>query len=126
MPERSDRLFIRGLAVFARHGVHPAEAELGQRFNIDLTLELDTSEAGAHDDYSRTVCYGDVYTAVRAIAETERFKLIEALAEAIAARLLADFPRLTAVEIEIRKPSAPIAGIFDTVGLSIRRARRAT
>lgn len=126
MPDRSDRLFIRGMAVFARHGVHRAEAELGQRFNIDLTLELDTREAGDSDDYSRTVCYGDVYATVRTLAETERFMLIEALAEAIAARLLADYPRLTAVEIEIRKPSAPIAGIFDTVGLAIRRTRQAT
>jgi len=123
VPERSDRLFIRGIAVFARHGLHAAEAELGQRFDIDLVLELDTSEAGRTDDYSRTVCYGTVFETVRAIAENERFKLIEALGETIAERLLADFPRLTAVEIEIRKPSAPVAGIFDTIGLSIRRDR---
>lgn len=123
MPEGSDRLFIRGIAVFARHGVHQAEAELGQRFVIDLTLELDTSEAGKADDYTQTVCYATVFEIVREIAETQRFKLIEALAEAIAARLLADFSRLDAVEIEIRKPSAPVAGIFDTIGIQIRRQR---
>jgi dihydroneopterin aldolase len=121
--DRPDRLFIRGIAVFARHGLHAAEAELGQRFDIDLVLEFDTSEAGRTDDYSRTVCYGSVFQTVRDIAENQRFKLIEALGEAIAERVLADYPRLDAVEIEIRKPSAPVAGIFDTIGLSIRRVR---
>lgn len=123
MPEQADQLFIRGIAIFARHGVHQAEADLGQRFALDLTLELDTREAGRTDDYNRTVCYASVFQTVREIAETRRFKLIEALGETIADQLLADHPRLTAVEIEIRKPSAPVAGIFDTIGLKIRRER---
>ncbi len=89
----------------------------------DRVLELDTSEGGHTDGYSRTVWYGSVDQSVRDIAENQRFKLIEALGEAIAERVLDDYPLLDAVEIEIRKPSAPVAGIFDTIGLSIRRVR---
>lgn len=125
MPEHADQIFIRGIAIFARHGVHQAEADLGQRFALDLTLELDCREAGQTDDYNKTVCYASVFETVREIGENRRFKLIEALGETIAEQVLADHPRLTAVEIEIRKPSAPVAGIFDTIGLRIRRERPA-
>jgi dihydroneopterin aldolase len=43
----SDRIIVRDLQVFARHGVLPEEAALGQRFAIDVTAYLDLAPAGA-------------------------------------------------------------------------------
>jgi len=118
-----DRIEIRGIVVHAYHGVAEEETRLGQRFAIDVAAELDTRPYAASDDYARAVCYGRMHAIVREIAAERRFNLIEALADAIATRLLAEFPPLQSVTVEVRKPSAPIAGIFDHVAVAITRSR---
>ncbi len=128
MPDRArvsgDRIFYRGIVLFARHGVKAEEEKLGQRFEIDLDCRLDLAPAGKSDDVGLTVDYGAVYTVVRETVEGERFFLIEALAERIAERLLARFAAIAEVRIEIRKPAAPVPGVFDTVGVEIVRRRK--
>ena len=119
----TDRIFFRGIVLFGRHGVYKEEERLGQRFEIDLDCRLDLSKAGKTDSVHETVDYGAIYETVRHLVEDERFLLIEALAEMIADHLLADFDKLQSVRVEIRKPSAPIPGVFDTVGIEIHRAR---
>ncbi|MBN8915916.1 MAG: dihydroneopterin aldolase, partial [Rhizobiales bacterium] len=44
-PHNTDRLFLRQLPFYARHGVYDAERELGQRFIIDVDCWLDTRPA---------------------------------------------------------------------------------
>ncbi len=119
----NDRIFLRGIVLFARHGVHAEEEKLGQRFEVDLDCWLDLSTAGESDHVHDTIDYGRLYETIRETVQEERFQLIEALAERIADRLLADFGRLASVRVEIRKPSAPIPGVFDTVGIEIHRDR---
>lgn len=124
MPDPADRIFYRGIVLFARHGVKAEEERLGQRFEIDLDCRLDLAPAGTSDDVALTVDYGEVYAVVRETVEGERFYLIEALAERIAARLLGRFAPISEVRVEIRKPAAPVPGVFDTVGVEIVRRRK--
>ena len=56
----SDRIFIRGLALHAFHGVMPHEAKVGQTFSIDLDLEIDLSTAARSDKVMDTVSYDKV------------------------------------------------------------------
>ncbi len=118
-----DAIILKNLVFYARHGVLPAEADLGQRFEIDLRLELDTRTAGLTDDVNDTVNYTRAYAIVRTICESRRFNLIESLAETIAGEILRDFPRIEALTVQVRKPGAPIPGVFDHVGVEIRRDR---
>ncbi len=83
-------------------------------------MELDLQPAGVDDDLSRTVDYGVVFETCRTIVESTSFRLIEALAEAIATELLADFP-IEAVTVRVRKPNAPIDGTFAWAGVEIQR-----
>ncbi|MEJ8574348.1 dihydroneopterin aldolase [Microbaculum marinum] len=119
----SDRIFLRGIVLFGHHGVFEEEKRLGQRFELDLDCRLDLSRAGRTDSVRDTADYGAIYETVRTVVEDMRFKLIEALAEEIARRLLAGFEAIQGVRVEIRKPSAPIRGVFDTVGIEIDRDR---
>lgn len=57
----SDEVVLRGLSFYARHGVLPAEAELGQNFVVDLKLGCCLQRAGTLDDVSSTVDYSAVY-----------------------------------------------------------------
>ncbi len=120
----SDRIHVRGLTLFARHGVAPEEKALGQRFILDISAALDLRPAGISDDLGKTVGY-DAIIARASAAFTERsYDLIEAAAEAVAQALLAAFPLIERVAVEVRKPSAPIDAVFADVAVAIERTRR--
>ena len=117
-----DRISLKNMVFFGYHGVLPAEQELGQRFMIDVCLYTDLAPAGKSDDLTQTVNYAEVYDVVKDITENRRFKLIEALAEEIAGHILDRFP-VQQVAVTVRKPSAPVAGIFDYAEVSVTRAK---
>ncbi len=106
----SDRLLLTGLTFFGRHGVRPAEQELGARFVVDVALYTDLRTAGTSDDLAATVDYAAVHRCVRAVIEGPPLRLIEAVAERLATALLAEFPRVERVVVRVHKPQAPIAG----------------
>ncbi len=93
---------------------------MGQNFYADVTLYRSLQRAGLTDELNESISYVDVYYDVEDIIKNKRFKLIEALAEMIAHTLLVKYS-IEKVEIEIRKPGAPINGSFDYVGVGITR-----
>jgi 7,8-dihydroneopterin aldolase/epimerase/oxygenase len=117
-----DRISLRGLRVFARHGVGEAERRDGQEFVIDAVLWLDTRAAAAGDDLSQTVDYGALADRLAASAGDQPVRLIETLAQRLAAVCLAE-PAVAEVEITVHKPQAPIAQRFEDVAVEIRRGR---
>jgi dihydroneopterin aldolase len=118
-----DKIFIEGFTVFARHGVHPEEAVLGQRFIFDVELHLDLGAAGRSDRLADTVDYGAVMSRVTQVAERRHCRLLEALAEAVVEDLLAAFPRVSAVRLKVHKPAAPVPGTFSSLGIEVVRER---
>ncbi len=122
MPENHelDTLTLTGLEVFAHHGVFDFERENGQVFLIDLTVGLDTSQAAAGDDLTRTLHYGELAVEVVAAASSEPVDLIETLAERIAQVVLAH-PVARRVRVTVHKPDAPITVPFGDVSISILR-----
>jgi len=119
----SDRIFIKGLALHANHGVMAHEAKVGQTFTLDLDLEIDLSAAARSDKVMDTVSYDKVVDCVREIFCGQRFRLIEAAAGRVADSVLAAFPRVRSVRVTIHKPHAPIAATFSDVGVTLVRSR---
>ena len=119
-----DRILMRGLAFYGYHGVMPEENRLGQRFIVDIDMHVPLGEAGRADDLTRTVDYGAVLAEVREIVEGPPFKLIEAVAERIAATILARYA-VDAVRVRVRKPDVPLAATLEYVGVEITRRRSA-
>jgi 7,8-dihydroneopterin aldolase/epimerase/oxygenase len=119
----SDTIFVNGLLVHGHHGVMAHEEKVGQRFVIDLELAIDLAEAGRSDKLADTVSYSAVVdTATRAFTR-DSFRLVEAAAAAVADALIAGFPQVISVRVTLHKPHAPIAAIFNDVGVSILRKR---
>lgn len=118
-----DAILLTGLATTGRHGVFEHERREGQRFSADLVLHLDLAEAAGSDDLSDTIDYGAVADAVVAILGGPPFDLIEAVAGAIADRVLGGWPAVHAVEVTVHKPDAPIGHDIDDVAVRIRRGR---
>lgn len=118
-----DKIMARGMTFRGCHGVLPQEKEQPQTFKVDADLFLDTSRAGQSDELEDTVSYAEVFARVKEIVERQSFQLLEALAENIAGTLLRSFP-LTAVEITVYKPDAPLAGEFDYFAVAIKRFQK--
>lgn len=119
----SDTIFIKGLLIHARHGVMVHEAEIGQRFVIDLELTIDLAESSRTDKIGDTVSYSDVVATASAAFKGQNYYLLERAAGAVAEAILDDFVRISAVRVTVHKPHAPIAAIFGDVGVIITRSR---
>ena len=118
-----DLILLEGMVFFGRHGTLPAERELGQRFVVDLALQLDLRPAGQTDDLARTVDYGDVFRRVRAIVEGPPVNLTETVAERIAEAVLAGYPSVEGVRVKVAKPQVRLDGTVLT-GSAVEIARR--
>jgi dihydroneopterin aldolase len=101
----------------------PEEAVLGQRFFVDLVCGVDLGEAGRMDELSASVSYADMYEVTKAAFEEKRFKLIEAVAQNIADRLFDAFAAIRWIEVQVRKPSAPIAMVAGEAAIELHRHR---
>jgi dihydroneopterin aldolase len=121
----SDRITLSGLRGRGLHGVYPRERVEGQTFVVDAVLEVDTRAAAARDELARTVDYGGIAEKLVAAIEGEPVNLIETLASRLAGICLAD-PAVSAVEITVHKPDAPITVPFEDVSVTIRRERTET
>jgi dihydroneopterin aldolase len=119
----SDRIVLHNMVFEGRHGVLDHEQREAQPFEVDVELLLSLQPAGVDDALDKTIDYGMVFEACRQIVESTSFKLIEALAEAIANEVVADFDRADEVVVRVRKPQAPLPGTFDWVGVEITRRR---
>ena len=118
-----DKIIMKDLHFFGYHGLLPEETRLGQRFIIDLELYVDMKKAGDTDDLNYSVSYADVFEDVRELAEGDPFKLIEALAENIASVILGKYSLIKGLQVTVKKPEAPVNGIFDYFAVEIIRMR---
>lgn len=115
-----DKITARGMRFYGCHGVLPEEKQNPQPFIVDLELSLDLGKACRSDRLEDTVDYGAVFKCVQEIVEGRSFNLLEALAQAIADRLLADFT-LNVVKVTVKKPQAPVEGDFKYFSVIIER-----
>ncbi len=113
---------LTGLRIRGRHGVYAFEREQGQEFVVDVRLELDLSPAARSDDVADTVHYGELAQRLAGIVAGEPVRLIETLADRLAAACLAD-PRVRTATVTVHKPQAPIPHEFADVAVTLRRSR---
>jgi dihydroneopterin aldolase len=118
-----DKITLSGVTAVGHHGVFDFERRDGQPFVVDAVLHLDFAAAAASDDVADTAHYGEVAARIREWITGEPVNLIEALAARMADDLLKEFA-LTAVDITVHKPKAPIAVDFGDVSVSVYRERR--
>ncbi|MEE8601588.1 dihydroneopterin aldolase [Euzebya tangerina] len=117
-----DSIEIRGLRVFAHHGVFREEKRDGQTFVIDVTLTADLAAASTSDDLADTINYGELSHRVADAVRDTQFDLIERLAGHLLDLVMAD-ERVQTAEVRIAKPSAPVGVDLDEVAVRLTRHR---
>mgnify|MGYP001199826590 CR=1 FL=1 len=118
-----DKIYLNEMEFYGYHGALPEENRLGQRFIVDLMVELDLSKAGKTDDLSETVNYADLYSLCKEIVEGKSYSLIEAVAEQIANNILTHFEKINSCTVRLIKPDPPIPGHYKSVSIEITRKR---
>lgn len=118
-----DEIYIKGLKIFAYHGVNPEETENGQEFELDIVMYADLSSARLSDALEDTINYAAARKVINAAMTDKPYKLIERAAEEVATRLLNGFDKLLKVEVTLKKPNAPMSGVFDYVAVKITKMR---
>lgn len=118
-----DKVFVEGMKFYGYHGAYRAENELGQRFEADVVMEMDSRKAAETDALEDTVNYALVYETVRDIIEGEAVNLVETLANRVADDILRKFHLVEACTVKVTKPDPPIPGHYDAVAVQVRRSR---
>lgn len=116
-----DQIKIENLEVFANHGVFPEENVLGQKFLICATLYTDTRNAGKTDDLTASIHYGEVSQFIDTYMKEHTYQLIERAAESLAEELLLHTRHLEKIELEVKKPWAPVGLPVEYVSVKIKR-----
>ncbi len=118
----TDRIELRGIRVLGRHGALEGEQDTAQPFEVDLDVEAELREAARDDDLEKTVNYSLVVDTAMGIVGNHRYRLLEALAEAIASGIL-EIPGVRAVTVSVRKLRPPVAADMASAGVRLRRER---
>ena len=113
----ADKLVIHGLAVECKLGVLDEERASAQTIWIDLELKIDAAKAAERDDVASSVDYAALVASVKQRVEGTAYRLMETLAEDVAALILRQFPT-PEVEVKVKKRALP--GI-ESAGVEIIR-----
>jgi len=115
---------LEGLVLFGRHGYLEEERRLGQRFLVDLEVDLDDGAAST-DRIEDTVDYRRLAQVVREVFAGEERLLLEALAGAVASGILDRFEQVARVRVRVRKPDVVLEPPVDHAAVLVERGRPA-
>ena len=116
-----DEIRIELLEVYAYHGVFPEEKKKGQTFLVNAVLYTDVRRAGRSDQLAQSTDYGDVCCFITEWMENNNCNLLEAVAERLTQAVLLKYDLISGIDLEIRKPEAPIKQPFGCVSVRIHR-----
>ncbi|MFQ5557450.1 MAG: 2-amino-4-hydroxy-6-hydroxymethyldihydropteridine diphosphokinase [Acidimicrobiales bacterium] len=117
-----DQIRLDAIRVSGTIGVLAEEQVRSQPFEVDLVLEVDTSEAGSSDDLEHAVDYGAPIAITHRIVSTERHQLLERVCARIAEEVLS-LDGVEAVEVTVRKLQVPVPQHVGSSAVRIRRER---
>ena len=118
-----DKIIVKNLKLFCYHGVNPEEKEDGQNFVFDIEASVNLNLPCVTDNVDDTVSYAKIIKTVRRVAQCEKNDLLERVAQRVADELFAEFDKIMALNITLKKPEAPIKADFDYVAVTIERSR---
>lgn len=111
-------VFVRDLEILASVGIFEVEVRYEQRIIVGLEVDVIDTYDGTSERIGDVYDYGKLVRDTEVLCQSRHFKLLETLAEAIAAQVLADV-RVLSVAVRIEKPD--IMANCRAVGIEIKR-----
>ena len=113
---------LHGIVLHGYHGVLEEERRDGQRFLVDVELDLEHEQAARSDRIEEAIDYREIVSQVRQISDAHAYHLLEAFTAAIADGLIAKWP-VTAVRVRVRKPDVVLDPPVEVAAVSVERRR---
>jgi 7,8-dihydroneopterin aldolase/epimerase/oxygenase len=117
-----DIIQLTGIRCYGYTGYLAEEQVLGQWFEVDLRLHLDLGNAGKSDRIEDTLDYRSVITTVKQIVGTQKFALVEKLAETLVQAVLSH-DLVQKVELKLHKLAAPIPDFGGRITIELQRSK---
>ncbi|HOJ38609.1 MAG TPA: dihydroneopterin aldolase [Ignavibacteriales bacterium] len=114
---------IKNAVFYAYHGAFSEEQNIGGKFDVDVEIHTDFSEAAKTDSLQKTIDYEKVYQIIRSLVVKRKYYLIESLANDICDTLLENFSSINLINIKVRKNSVPLGGIIDFTEVEVEKSR---
>lgn len=111
---------LENMEFYAYHGCFAEEQVVGNRFLVDVTVDIDTTNAQHTDRIDDTVNYQHVYNVVNAEMQVKS-RLLEHVAERIAAAIHGSFPQVKSVRVKVSKMNPPLGGSIERVSVTLDR-----
>lgn len=118
-----DKIIIKGLKIFAYHGVNIEEKQNGQYFIVDAVLYTPLNKAGSTDRLRNTVSYSKAAKLINKVVQSKKYDLLETVVDKVAYNLFREFRDIQEVIIRLSKPDAPINLEFEYMAVEIHRKR---
>lgn len=112
---------IKNATFYAYHGVMSEEKNIGGKFEVDVDLFFDFSEAAINDDLTKTIDYVTVYNELNQIFNGKKYNLVETIAHKIADNLLEKHKNIQKIGVKLRKKSVPIGGVIDYIEVEVMK-----
>lgn len=119
----SDKIIIKGLKVFAYHGVNEEEKKNGQDFIVDCDMYINSNKPFITDKVEDTISYSKASKLIIKAMTSCSCNLIERAADMVARELMETFDMLLRVDITLKKPNAPVKADFECMAVQISRKR---
>lgn len=115
-----DTISLEGLEFFAYHGYYREERQIGNKYQVDITIHLDLDEAAQKDKLAATINYETIY---KMIEEEMRkpSKLLEHIAHRIIQQAYERFPTVDLVEVRVAKYNPPVGGVCKWARVYLKR-----
>ena len=121
--DKVDKIRLKNISFYGYHGNSASERNLGNQFQVDVELRVNTSKAGRTDRLKDAVDYTKVFEIVESVIVNGSFRLIERIAEEIARKVL-EIDGIKDVTVNVRKLRPPVNGILDYVEIEIKRNKK--
>ncbi|MCD8201287.1 MAG: 2-amino-4-hydroxy-6-hydroxymethyldihydropteridine diphosphokinase [Clostridia bacterium] len=118
-----NRISVKGLEVYACHGVMDFEKNEEQPFVVSAEMDYDFYEAAKSDDVRKTVSYAEVSDILEKTVSEECYNLIETLCYECAYRILEAFDGIRGLSVTVSKPHAPVSAKLEDVSVTVGMRR---
>ncbi|MFY7888410.1 MAG: dihydroneopterin aldolase [Spirosomataceae bacterium] len=109
---------LEGLEFFAYHGYYEEEQKIGNRYQVDIQITTDFSEAAEEDKLGGTVNYEDLYRIIASIMK-DKIKLLEHIAQRIIQQVRIQYPAVSEIKVSVSKLNPPIGGVCERAKITL-------
>jgi 7,8-dihydroneopterin aldolase/epimerase/oxygenase len=109
------KLSIKNAEFYSFHGVKSEERKLGGKYQVDLDMYYDATNATMDDDIKFALNYEDITTTIDEVINGKKYKLIETLANEILKTLFMNYKLILEANVRVRKINVPMRRVVDYV-----------